>query len=75
MRQQLHDNDDTSNLEPVNTATARIKTVGAQWLVKLNEYICDTPTLIVNGFLASGITHQGEHLVECFQKHCPNSHY
>ena len=30
--------------------------MGAQWLVKLQEYISQSPHIIVNGFIASGIT-------------------
>ena len=42
-------------LEPVDLSTAKMKSVGAQWLVRLDEYISESPDIIVNGFIASGI--------------------
>ena len=32
-----------------------MKCVGAQWLVRLYEHRLDSPQIIINGFLASGI--------------------
>ena len=37
-------------LEPVDTSTARMKCLGAQWLEKLNQHLCESPDIIVNGF-------------------------
>ena len=42
-------------LEPIDLSTARIKCVGAQWLVRLVEHLSSNPDIIVNGFLAAGI--------------------
>ena len=33
-----------------------MKCLGAQWLVKVVEYLSDSPQIIVNDFIASGIT-------------------
>ena len=32
-----------------------MKCIGAQWLVRLFEYLSDSPSIIVNGFLAANI--------------------
>ena len=57
IREQLKNDDEFSSdeLEPIAKSTARMKIVGSQWLERLNVYISNSPTLIVNGFLASGI--------------------
>ena len=34
---------------------AKTKCIGGQWLVRLVEYLSDSPRIIVNGFLAAGI--------------------
>ena len=33
-----------------------MKHVGAQWLVEAFDYIQDNPSIIINGFIKSGIT-------------------
>ena len=33
-----------------------MKCLGAQWVVKVVEYLSDSPQIIVNGFIATGIT-------------------
>ena len=33
-----------------------MKYLGAQWLVKVVDYLSDYPQIIVNGFIPSGIT-------------------
>ena len=43
-------------LQPVDLSTARMKCLGAQWLVRLQEYLSQSPHIVVNGFIASGIT-------------------
>ena len=43
------------DLEPIDLSGARMKCIGAQWLVRLHEYLCNSPDIIVNGFHASGI--------------------
>ena len=40
-------NDDDN---PVNLSTARIKCLGAQWMVALYEHLTDNPHVIVNCF-------------------------
>ena len=47
--------EDTDEIEPVDLSTSRMKCVGAQWMVRLFEYISQNPSLIVNGFLAANI--------------------
>lgn len=44
-------------IRPVDISSARMKCIGAQWLVKLYEYFGLHPDIVVNGFIASGITH------------------
>ena len=44
------------NLEPVDFSLARMKCLGAQWLVNLVDHLSGCPEIIVNGFMASGIT-------------------
>lgn len=41
---------------PVNLSSVSMKHAGAQWLVKLYEHISNSPHLVVNGFLAAGIS-------------------
>ena len=41
--------------EPVDMSAPRMKSVGAKWLVSLNDHFLDSPDIIINGFLASGI--------------------
>ena len=43
-------------LQPVDLSTARMKCLETQWLGKVVEYLSDSPQIIVNGFIASGIT-------------------
>ena len=42
-------------IEPVDLSSAKMKCIGAQWLVRLFEYLSDSPSIIVNGFLAANI--------------------
>jgi hypothetical protein len=42
-------------LKPIDLSLPRIKCIGAQWLVRLYEYLGNTPSLIINGFNAAGI--------------------
>ena len=48
------DNDD-GRFEPVEMSAPRMKCIGAQWLVRLYEHFLDSPDIIINGFLSSGI--------------------
>ena len=43
------------NFEPVDMSAPRMKAVGAKWLVSLYEHFLESPDIIINGFLASGI--------------------
>ena len=43
-------------LQPVDLSTARIKCLGAQWLVKVVEYLSHSRKIIMNGFIARRIT-------------------
>ena len=47
---------DSDELQPVDLSTARMKCLGAQWLVKMTEYLSNSPDIIVNGFIGSGIS-------------------
>ena len=42
-------------IEPVNLGLPALKELGAVWLEKMYEYICDNPQFIVKSFLQSGI--------------------
>ena len=44
---ELFYNDDDN---PVDLSTARMKCLGAQWMVALYEHLTDNPHVIVNGF-------------------------
>ncbi len=43
-------------LMPVNLSSTEMKHLGAKWLVRMFDHISDNPHLIVNGFIATGIT-------------------
>ena len=43
------------NFEPVDMSAPRMKSVGGKWLVSLYEHLLDSPDIVINGFLASGI--------------------
>ena len=45
-----NDNDD-----PVDLSTARIKCVGAQWMMALYEHLTNNPHVVVHGFRHAGI--------------------
>ena len=47
--------DDDDNDLTVDLSTARMKSVGAKWIVQLYEYLADKPHIIVNGFKHAGI--------------------
>ena len=44
------------NLEPIGLSMARMKEVGADWLVQMAAYVADNPQFLVNGFIKAGIT-------------------
>ena len=48
---ELFYNDDN----PVDLSTARMKCVGAQWMVALYEHLTNNPRVIVHGFQHAGI--------------------
>jgi len=48
-------NDDHEPI-PVNLTSVEMKHIGAQWLVRLFEHVSNNPHLVVNGFIAAGIT-------------------
>ena len=50
----FYDDDDDDN-DPVDLSTARIKYLGAQWMVALYEHLTDNPHVIVNGFQHTGV--------------------
>ena len=49
------DSADDLNFEPVEMSAPRMKCVGGKWLVRLYEFLLDSPDIIINGFLSSGI--------------------
>ena len=49
---ELFYNDDD---DPVDLSTARMKCLGAQWMVALFEHLTNNPHIIVNGFQHAGI--------------------
>ena len=53
--QQLNSMTCEDEIEPVDLSSAKMKCIGAQWLVRLFEYLSDSPSIIVNGFLAANI--------------------
>ncbi len=44
------------DLEPVDLSTSQMKCVEAQWLVNLVDHLSQSPDIIVNGFITSGIS-------------------
>ena len=53
--QQENDEADGESFTPVNMLTARMKSIGGQWLIRLFEHLAMSPDIISNGFLKSGI--------------------
>ena len=51
-------------IEPVDLSSAKMKCIGAQWLVRLFEYLSDSPSTIVNGFLAAQSIDAGKPILE-----------
>ena len=45
-----------AELLPIDLSMPVMKEVGAKWLVEMADYLSDTPQLVVNGFIQSGIT-------------------
>ena len=56
LRQKINAAEGMEDIEPVDMGTARMKCIGAKWLVELCEYFADNPSIIVNGFLAAHIS-------------------
>lgn len=54
--QQLDDDAEIENLQPVDLRLAILKELGAKWLVEMSEYISNNPQFITSGFIRSGIT-------------------
>ena len=52
LAKQLSEDEDMENiaLETVDLSLARVKEVGAAWLVEASDHISDTSSFIVNGF-------------------------
>lgn len=53
---------------PVDLTTVAMKHIGAKWLVKMFEHISNNPHLVVNGFIASGITKNISDAIETVHK-------
>jgi hypothetical protein len=53
---QLDDETDDEFEISVNLSLANLKELSASWVVEAAEYICENPSIIVNGFIQSGIT-------------------
>ena len=56
LKKQIDTVCDIDDLEPIDLTTAKMKCISAQWITKLYEYLCKNPEIIVNGFLAAGIS-------------------
>ena len=54
----------TGCLEPIDLSAVRMKCIGAQWLVHLHEYLCDSPYIILSGFHAQSLSSGFPHLSE-----------
>ncbi len=54
-QEEIDEDGDGENFVPVDVSTARMKSIGAQWLVRLFEHLAMSPNIINNGFLKSGI--------------------
>ena len=46
---------ESSDNSPVDMRLSIMKPLGASWLVELHDYMCSNPSIIINGFSASGI--------------------
>ena len=55
-RSQSSDDSGGAEFEPVDVSTAKMKSLGGQWLVKASEYIKSHPGILINRFKAAGIT-------------------
>ena len=44
------------NFTPVDLHMSKLKPLGADWLVKVHQYLQNNPLLAKNGFCAAGIT-------------------
>lgn len=53
--QQLEEDDDQLDVQPVNLTTAAMRSIGARWIVQMYKHLCDNPQIIVNGFLKARI--------------------
>ena len=58
MTKQLNEseNDDATDLEPINLGLPILRELGAKWLVEVSEYFEENPQIMVNGFMRAGIT-------------------
>ena len=58
--QQFHGKSDEElqefDLPPIDLSMARMKEVSAEWIVAMADYISQSPLILVNGFITSGIT-------------------
>ena len=43
-------------LAAVNLNSVTVKHLGAKWILRMFEHISNNPVLVLNGFIASGIT-------------------
>ena len=48
--------DDNAPVKPVDFTLPIIRELCAKWIVEMTSYISDHPSIIVNGFICSGIT-------------------
>ena len=62
--QQLNSMTCEDEIEPVDLSSAKMKCIRAQWLVRLFEYLSDSPSIIVNGFLAAQSIDAGKPILE-----------
>lgn len=48
--QQLSNSGGDINGVSIDLSTARMKCISAQWIVRMNDHLCSSPDIIVNGF-------------------------
>ena len=55
---------EAATITPIDLSLGTMKHVGAKWLLEAVDYISANPSIIVNGFIASGITEAADAAVK-----------
>ena len=72
------DESSEDTLEPVDLSTARMKCIGANWLIQMHDYLVDNPQHVVKGFVLAGIAQSidaGEPVVDRDESEDENDDY